>query len=699
MQRSPIRCLASLRPAAGAALATLLVPAVALALGNGKLQIHHIDVGQGDGALLISPLGQTALFDDGVYTDCSVIKSYLQSLGITTVDYHFCSHYHADHLGCIDDLAAIAIPIGTPAYDRGSSYSSASYTSYLNTLGAKRHTMTKGQVITLDAGSANPVTITCVDLNGAGVYSPSGSDENAKSLVLRVTYGAFDEEISGDLTGDPPSGNDVETTVGPEVGDIEVYKVHHHGSRYSSNNNWLNATTPEVAIISTGNGNSYGHPTADALNRMHSHNVKTYWTETGAGATPNPTWDKVANGTIVIQADPDVGANYTVSGPGFSHTYVNGGGPPPPPPINTTEFPSALTMLKGSLATGDVTRLQVSDDSRIGVSAGVTNGQYFTDWYGSVFLAHPPLNLTVKYEGSFTVTRTQTLYLWNWNTSLWDQINSASVTTTDVTKTISVASFASYVSASREVRFRVKGNNRASTYTSRGDLMSFNYDYAQGTAPMLAARPAPIDEPVAIAAPEAPEMPLSILTRIDAHAVREGVELAWAVDRGAHVDGFNVYREDAAGTRQFVGNEAMVGVSGDEATFRFVDAGRSVGEGTYWLGARACSGAEAVIGPIRILASAAAASIELSATPNLVRDMTHFSFAVERRSDVQLEIFDVSCRRVATVFSGTLEPGVASFDWDRSTDSGSKGAPGVYFARLQGLGRTQITRLMLLGRD
>ncbi|HEY6196778.1 MAG TPA: FlgD immunoglobulin-like domain containing protein [Candidatus Eisenbacteria bacterium] len=466
-------------------LVSLLVPATALAIvGNGKLQIHHIDVGQGDGALLISPNGQTALFDDGTYTDCSGIKSYLQGLGITTVDYHFLSHYHADHLGCIDDLAAIGITIGTAGYDRGSSYSSASYTAYVNTLGAKRITMAKNQVVTLDAGSANPVTIKCVDLNGAGVYSPSGSDENAKSMCMLVSYGSYQEEIGGDLTGDPASGNDVETTVGPEVGDVEVYKAHHHGSRYSSNDNWLNATTPEVCIISCGDGNTYGHPTLDALTRLHNHGVHTYWTETGAGATPNPTWDKVAHGTIVIQADPADGAAYTVTGPGFNDTWNNGGGSPPPPPIHTTEFPSSLTMLKGSLATGDVTRLQVSDDSRIGVSAGVSGGQYYTDWYASVFLLHPPLDLTVTTENSFTVTRTQTLYAYNWSTAAWDQVNSGSVSTTDVTKTWTPAAVASYVGPSREVRFRVKGSNRNSTYTSRGDFMKFEYDYAAGTAPM-----------------------------------------------------------------------------------------------------------------------------------------------------------------------------------------------------------------------
>src|SRR4029079_7371181 len=126
------------------------------------------------------------------------------------------------------------------------SYSSGTYTSYVNTLGAKRATMTKNQVVTLDAGSANPVTIKCVDLNGAGVYSPSGSDENAKSLSLLVSYGAFQEEISGDLTGDVASGNDVESTVGPEVGDVEVYKAHHHGSRHPNNDQRLKATPPKA---------------------------------------------------------------------------------------------------------------------------------------------------------------------------------------------------------------------------------------------------------------------------------------------------------------------------------------------------------------------------------------------------------------------------------------------------------------------
>lgn len=709
-----------LRHATRFVLLALLLPGVARAItGNGKLQIHHIDVGQGDGALLISPNGETALFDDGVYTDCSAIKSYLQGLGITTVDYHFLSHYHSDHLGCLDDLAAIGITIGTAGFDRGYSYSSGTYTSYVNTLGAKRTTIARGQVITLDAGSANPVTITCVDLNGAGVYSVGGSDENPKSVCLLVSYGSFQEEISGDLTGDAAAGKDVESTVGPEVGDVEVYKSHHHGSRYSNNDNWLDATTPEVSVISCGDGNSYGHPTAEALTRLHDHNVKTYWTETGNGATPDPTWDRVANGTIVIQADPGPNDQYTVSGPGFSDTYTNGGGSPPPP-VHATEYASALTMLKGSLSTGDVSRLQVSDDSRIGVSAGTASGKYYTDWYASAFLLHPPLNLTITCETSFTVSRTQTLYVYDWSAASWTQVNSGTVGTTDVTKTWSTTSPANYVGPGNEVRVRVKGNNRSSTYTSRGDFMAFDYDYTSGTAPMMAAAPvrgadavlASIDGRAFTAMAGAPGSvalasdlerdaalhPQSALRTIQAAPTADGAALVWTVGIHDDVDGFNVYRERGDGSLVFAGNEAGLEVSGDDIRFHFTDTG-GADDATYWLGVRGCSGPEGLIGPIRVeAAGVASADLALAVSPNPAFGATRFDFALERAADVKIDVFDLQGRHIATPVDSRLPAGAAHVSWGLHRDDGRAIEPGLYFARLQTLGRTLYRRITVVAR-
>jgi beta-lactamase superfamily II metal-dependent hydrolase len=710
MPRLGLAAFLSLRRAASVALALLLVPAVALAItGNGKLQLHHIDVGQGDAILLISPNGQTALFDSGNYLSCTGIKSYLQGLGASTIDYHFASHYHSDHIGCIDDLAAIGITIGTAGYDRGYSYSSGTYTNYVNTLGAKRTTMAVNQVVTLDAGQSNPVEIRCVALNGAGVYSPTGSDENAKSLSLLVSYGNFQEEISGDLTGD--GALDVETTVGPLVGDVEVYKAHHHGSLYSNNDNWLDATTPEVCVIQVGN-NSYGHPTAEALGRMHTRGIHTYWTQTGSGASPNPTWDKIG-GTIVVQADPGPGAAYTVAGTGFTDTYYNDGSLPP---INTTEYPTALTMLKGSLTTGDVTRLQVSDDSRIGVAAGVSGGQYYTDWYASTFLDHPPLNLLVTCETSFTVSRTQTLYVYNFTTAAWEQVNSDNVSTTDETKTWSTSSPAAYVGPSNEVRFRVKGNNRNSTYTSRGDFLSVNYDYAQGTGMVATREPAGGRTPVIAALAAAPATagapgtaathvadgrahaiaPQAAVLRLEARPLPGGARLEWAVRSDDHVDGFNVYREHADGLVVFAGNESGVETEGDEVRFRFADAGTEP-SATYWLGIRSCSGPEALIGPIRVEAAGlAAAELALRVAPNPAGAATRFEFALDREAEVKLEVFDLQGRLVATPLAGRQPAGPVRAGWDLRRDAGGAVEPGLYFARLQALGRTLYSRVTVI---
>jgi beta-lactamase superfamily II metal-dependent hydrolase len=676
-------------------LFALFLPAAALALGNGKLQIHHIDVGQGDGALLISPNGQTALFDDGVYTNCTTIKNYLQGLGITTVDYHFCSHYHADHLGCIDDLAAIGITIGTAGYDRGSSYSSASYTSYVNTLGAKRQTMAKNQVVTLDAGSANPVTIKCVDLNGAGVYSPSGSDENAKSLSLLVSYGAFQEEISGDLTGDVASGNDVESTVGPEVGDVEVYKAHHHGSRYSTNDNWLNATTPEVCIISCGNGNTYGHPTLDALTRLHNHGVKTYWTETGAGATPNPSWDRVASGTIVVQADPGASATYTISGPGFSDTYANGGGGGGPTPIHETLVATTMTMLKGSITTGDATRLAVDDAVRVSVGAGIENAKYVTDWYGSVFLNGTPTTLQAAYNGNYTVTRTQTLYAWNWTTSAWDQVATGSVGTSDVTQAWTAGAPGNYASPSREVRLRVRSNTRNSSFTCRGDYMAVTYDYlpAAMAQPTDALASAPHD-----VEPLEHRLPLTALEDLATSVTGDGVALDWSTRNGVDVDGFAVYRDGPDGSRVELGGETVLPPAADDLVhFRFVDTSPEAAVSTYWLGARSCAGIEGLIGPIRVDATRPTFGIglALAASPNPSAGPVTLSFTNPRGSRIALDVFDASGRRVARVADSFVPPGPAAFRWYRRTTGGVTVAPGVYFARLERAGSAQVVKLVL----
>jgi beta-lactamase superfamily II metal-dependent hydrolase len=303
-----------------------VTPPAGAVTANGRLQIIHLDVGQGDGAVIISPLGQVVMIDEGESTSNAMgmtVLAQLQALGVTHVTHHFVSHYHQDHIGnfvSIFGSGGVALDYG---WDRGGSYTTQTYTNYVNTLGARRRTLVKNQVITLDSLSAHPVTIKCVDLAGAGI---STTDENSLSVQLKVSYGEFDMSFGGDTPGqNSGSYKNVETPVAPEMGPIEAYKVHHHGSATSSWTTWLNTTQPKVAVISEGNGNSYGHPTSSALGRLHTANVKTYWTETGSGVAPNATWDKVSNGQIVISATWQPGGVDTIRGNGFADTFTNSG--------------------------------------------------------------------------------------------------------------------------------------------------------------------------------------------------------------------------------------------------------------------------------------------------------------------------------------------------------------------------------------
>ena len=316
------------------------VPAAAVT-ATGRLQIIHLDVGQGDGAVIISPLGEVAMIDNGVYTDPTPaggvkVLGQLQALGVTHVKHHFASHYHSDHIGLMNTIfvtGGIGLDYG---WDRASSYSSGSYTTYVNVLGSRRRTLVKNQVITLDSLSAHPVTIKVVDLAGAGL---STTDENSLSLALKVSYGEFDMLLAGDAPGSTGGGGvNVESIIGPETGVVEAFKVHHHGSRYSSNAVFLSAIQAKVGVISVGTGNSYGHPTADALTRLHAAGVRTYWTETGAGVAPNATWDKVSNGQVIISATWQGAGVDTIRGNGFADTFTNSGTAPDltPPAVALT---------------------------------------------------------------------------------------------------------------------------------------------------------------------------------------------------------------------------------------------------------------------------------------------------------------------------------------------------------------------------
>ena len=298
--RSLLACLAI--------LVWLVVPTLATA--SGTLTITVLDVGQGDATLIESPSGETLLFDGGYNgKGNSVILPFLNSKGITSLDYMVASHYHADHIGGLDEVAN-QIPVGV-AYDRGWSYTTITYNNYASSVADIRQALVPGQII--DMGE--DVTVTCVALNGNGQLSSpynSSSLENEYDICLLVEYGGFQYFQAGDLTGNPDSGyENIESSVAPLVGDIDVYHVSHHGSDSSSIAPFLQTIQAEVSVISLGN-NSYGHPHQSVLNRLVQYGSFVYQTETGSGGTLPATDLTVVGGHVAIQTD---GVNtYTVAG-------------------------------------------------------------------------------------------------------------------------------------------------------------------------------------------------------------------------------------------------------------------------------------------------------------------------------------------------------------------------------------------------
>jgi len=280
------------------------------ALATGTLTITVLDVGQGDATLIQSPGGRTLLFDGGYNgRGNSVIVPFLQAAGIDTLDYMVASHYHADHIGGLDEVIA-QIPVREAVYDRGWSYTTQTYGSYATAVAAKRQTLTAGQVIDLGEG----VTATCIALNGngqLGVPYDDGSYENEYDISLKIEYGGFDYVQAGDLIGNDDTGTDIETGVGPLVGDVDVYHVNHHGSYTSSNAIYLQALQAEVAVISVGN-NSYGHPHQDVLDRLFYFGSFVYQTGAGDGGSLPASDLTVVGGNVVISTDGQ--QVYTVDG-------------------------------------------------------------------------------------------------------------------------------------------------------------------------------------------------------------------------------------------------------------------------------------------------------------------------------------------------------------------------------------------------
>lgn len=318
MSKAPLRALRFPRipdswiPVHGVLLALfLLLPGLGIAQGPRSepldapvgIEIWFIDVGQGDSTLVRGPSGKTLLMDggpDGQGTNA--VLPLLKALKITRIDFLLSSHYHPDHVGGLDEVLT-GVSVGQ-VLDRGTwlQPTYADYKRYVSAAGNLRRTVTLGQRIDLGGGAVARVLAANGKVLGGKTVSIQGQyqAENAASVVLKVEYGDFDLWLGGDLTGGGSSTPDVESVVAPVCGNVEIYKMNHHGSHTSSNANLMKSLDPEVAVASIGYKNPYGHPSTTALNRFNSKTASRLVVGTTAGAG----WAGFATmGTIHVSSD------------------------------------------------------------------------------------------------------------------------------------------------------------------------------------------------------------------------------------------------------------------------------------------------------------------------------------------------------------------------------------------------------------
>ena len=229
-----------------------------------KLNVHYIDVGQGDSEFLELPNGQTMLIDAGSPENGSQIISYIKGLNHKKIDYLVATHPHADHIGGMATVVN-GLDIGK-IYMPKVSTNTQTFEDLLTTIqkkGLKVNTAKAG-VNMFKAGNLSADIIAPVNI--------SGDDLNQYSAVLMLTYG--DNKFL--FTGDAGEASESQITADVKA---DVLKVGHHGSATATSQEFLNKVRPKYAVIEVGKGNSYGHPTADTLSKLQKIGAIIYRTD------------------------------------------------------------------------------------------------------------------------------------------------------------------------------------------------------------------------------------------------------------------------------------------------------------------------------------------------------------------------------------------------------------------------------------
>ena len=240
------------------------------------LRVYFLDVGQGDSTVIISSAGEVVMIDSG--PDENLILQKLKDLKISHIDLLIASHPHADHISGMDKIIDIYKP--RAFIDPGIPHTTNTYENLL--LSLKRNN-TKYYQATERKISLSSMLFTILPPANPLIGE---SQLNNNSAVIRLDFGKVSFLFPGDIEKERENQL-VQITKGQL--DVDILKVPHHGSSTGTTISFIQAVSPQVAVIFCGKGNSYGHPHQETIDTLLNAGIQIYRTD--------------LNGTVLVETD------------------------------------------------------------------------------------------------------------------------------------------------------------------------------------------------------------------------------------------------------------------------------------------------------------------------------------------------------------------------------------------------------------
>lgn len=229
--------------------------------------VYYLDVDQSDCSIVVCD-DKVMLIDTGSYPQLAEIQEALYTLEVDTIDYLVITHQHDDHMSCAERLMGIydVKNIIMPRLSEENAVNTETYTRLLHTIAdydvnpiAAQH----GEAFTLGSATVE-------------ILAPlkQYKELNNMSIIMKITYG----ETSFLFQGDAESQVENDLLYSDYDLTADVLKLGHHGSKTSTTERYLNAVNPQIAIISCGQGNSYGHPRDTVMEYLVERDVDYYIT-------------------------------------------------------------------------------------------------------------------------------------------------------------------------------------------------------------------------------------------------------------------------------------------------------------------------------------------------------------------------------------------------------------------------------------